>query len=138
MQCLTLWGAPQHVSTAHGILKLLCELSHNKSQRIQVPSLNLSIASFSSAAFYTYAFPCSLTYPRPTEYCCSRRSPGATPLLICPPCDHSSHLLCSCVCTYAQQLSAYTLPPGSLDAWKIRFKGIMHVLTCLTRAYSGM
>lgn len=35
-QCLTLWGGPQHVATAHAILKLLCELSHNKSQRITV------------------------------------------------------------------------------------------------------
>jgi hypothetical protein len=60
---------------------------------------------------------------------------------MCPMHVCSSHVTlarCSCVCTYAQQLSVYSVPSSSPDAWKIRFKGIMHVLTCLTRAYSGM
>ena len=74
---------------------------------------------------------------RPAEFFFSRRLRGSfvlrktARLFVTPAC-------LSCVCTYTQQLSTYAVPSGSADAWKIRFKGIMHVLTCLTRAYSGM
>jgi hypothetical protein len=138
-QCLTLWGGPQHVSTAHAIFKLLCELSHNKSQRIQVFFLHPLASSMN---------PADQLDPSPVRRVFAQRHPAVQGgravrdaglhLQIAA----SSHPVTlsrfSCVCTYAQQLSTYALPPGSPDAWKIRFKGVMHVLTCLTRAYSGM